>query len=103
MANEKGILCKFLTINKCFSQTSNDTRDLFNTLFVNNDYNKQVRPVFDQTGVVLVTVPMQLTSIYEIDEVSEKLVVSGFLYIYWVDESVPAVRKFGNNSKYHYL
>lgn len=93
----------FLTINKCFSQTSNDTKDLFNALFMNNDYNKQVRRVFDQTDVVLVTVPMQLTSIYEIDEVSEKLVVPGFLYIYWVGESVPAVRKFGNHSKYHYL
>ncbi|CAC5381692.1 unnamed protein product [Mytilus coruscus] len=52
------------------------------------DYNKQVRPIHDQTDAVLVTVSLQVTSIHEIDEAAEKLVVSGFLDIYWVDENL---------------
>ncbi|XP_052090217.1 acetylcholine receptor subunit alpha-1-A-like [Mytilus californianus] len=68
------------------SNTSNDAKDLYNALFVRSDYNKQVRPILDQTDAVLVTVSLQLTSIHEIDEVAEKLVVAGFLDIFWIDE-----------------
>ncbi|CAG2247645.1 CHRNA6 [Mytilus edulis] len=86
MASEISIICLFLTISNGFCQTSDDVKNLLTDLFVTNSYNKQVRPVVDQTDVTDMYVSMELVSIHDIDEVNEKMVFAGFLKVSWIDE-----------------
>ncbi|XP_063448083.1 neuronal acetylcholine receptor subunit alpha-6-like [Mytilus trossulus] len=69
-----------------FHQSSDVAKNLFNDLFINKSYNKQVRPINDQNDAILVTVNFRLFSIHNFDEVAEKIAVSGYLDVIWWDD-----------------
>ncbi|OWF41132.1 neuronal acetylcholine receptor subunit beta-3-like [Mizuhopecten yessoensis] len=67
------------------SPTSQDVKDVYSHIF--NGYDKRVRPVWNQSDVVSVTLSFKLNSINEFDEKSQKLVLSGWFDASWSDES----------------
>ncbi|XP_021372797.1 uncharacterized protein LOC110462885 [Mizuhopecten yessoensis] len=56
------------------SPTSKDVKDVYSHIF--NGYDKWVRPVWNQSHVVTVTLSFKLNSINEFDEKSQKLVLA---------------------------
>lgn len=69
-----------------FAQTSNNTKDLLTQLFTTQSYNKYVRPQLDQSMVTLVFVDFTLVGFNGLDEVQQKLTITGYLLISWVDQ-----------------
>ncbi|OWF41130.1 Neuronal acetylcholine receptor subunit beta-3 [Mizuhopecten yessoensis] len=67
------------------SPTSKDVKDVYSHIF--NGYDKWVRPVWNQSHVVTVTLSFKLNSINEFDEKSQKLVLAGWFDASWSDES----------------
>ncbi|OWF41127.1 Neuronal acetylcholine receptor subunit beta-3 [Mizuhopecten yessoensis] len=67
------------------SPTSKDVKDVYSHIF--NGYDKRVRPVWNQSDVVSVTLSFKLNSINEFDEKSQKLVLAGWFDASWSDES----------------
>ncbi|KAH3730746.1 hypothetical protein DPMN_056739 [Dreissena polymorpha] len=58
------------------------------TLFVKNEYDKIARPMRDQSNTTSVHVSLNIFVIYDIDEVTQTLKVSGSLLLNWVDENL---------------
>lgn len=50
------------------------------------NYSNEVRPVADQDETVFILTSYYLTSINEVDVVGQRLITTGFLYLYWRDE-----------------
>ena len=81
------ILIIVLTIfYPCSAMTMNDKKTLYNYLTTN--YNKDIPPLQDQSGTVLVSISLSLVSLNEIDEVSEQFSVSAFFTVQWQDQSM---------------
>lgn len=68
------------------AQTGDDAKALITALFKDNGYNKNVRPALNQSVPTQVDIDMFLVAINGIDAVTEKLVTTGFLDIYWTDD-----------------
>lgn len=68
------------------AQTGVDVKNLLTSLFTTNGYNKNVRPTANQTQPTQVIVDLFLVGINSLDEVSQKLTTTGYLYIEWTDE-----------------
>ncbi|OWF41133.1 Neuronal acetylcholine receptor subunit beta-3 [Mizuhopecten yessoensis] len=68
------------------SPTSKDVKDVYSHIF--NGYDKRVRPVWNRSDVVFVTLGFNLSSINEFDEKSQKLVIAGWFHMSWTDESL---------------
>lgn len=68
------------------AQTGDDAKALMESLFKGNGYNKDVRPSQNQSVPTQVDIDMYLVAINGIDAVTQKLVTTGFLDIYWTDE-----------------
>ncbi|XP_069108329.1 neuronal acetylcholine receptor subunit alpha-3-like [Argopecten irradians] len=66
--------------------TSNDVKDLLQHLFVNESYNKRVRPTLNQSKSTEVEIEFNLVSLVDIDEVKGKMATTVFLYITWKDD-----------------
>ncbi|KAL3864260.1 hypothetical protein ACJMK2_005961 [Sinanodonta woodiana] len=67
------------------AKTSGDAKSLLTKLFTTDGYNKAVRPTFDQSLPVNVSIGFFLTSIIDFDSQKEKLTTSGYLTITWND------------------
>jgi hypothetical protein len=65
------------------SQTINDTETLHSNLF--KGYNRNVRPIYDQSKAIDVNVTMYIKSIQEFDEVKEKFSYVAALLVVWND------------------
>lgn len=72
------------SIDPVTSQTSNDSKKLFNDLF--SSYSLKVRPVVDQQQPLRLDVSFYLSGVIEVNEVKEKMVTTGFLRLMWTDE-----------------
>ncbi|VDI17814.1 Hypothetical predicted protein [Mytilus galloprovincialis] len=81
-------MCFLLTVYNGFHQSSDVVKNLFNNLFINKSYNKQVRPINDQNATIIVTVDFELFSNHDFDEVAEKIAVSGNLEVIWWDDQL---------------
>ncbi|KAH3747635.1 neuronal acetylcholine receptor subunit alpha-5-like [Dreissena polymorpha] len=68
------------------SQTAEDVKNLTMTLFKTAGYSKTVRPLKNQSHVVVVQTDLVLNSIIDFNEQEENMKISGFLSIDWTDE-----------------
>ena len=59
--------------------TISDKKALYNYLTTN--YNKDIPPLLDQSGTVLVSIGLSVVSLNDIDEVSEQFSVSAFFTV----------------------
>ena len=64
--------------------TSNDTKALYKNLM--NKYDKNIRPIKNQSAPIVVKFGLGLLSIKEFDEVKESLSVNSFFSLVWFDE-----------------
>ena len=71
-------------IRLSFSATVEDRRRLHDNLFRN--YNRNIRPVLDDTKPVIVSIEHQLTSINEVNEKGQYLKTTWWFDIDWKDE-----------------
>ncbi|XP_052703156.1 neuronal acetylcholine receptor subunit alpha-3-like [Crassostrea angulata] len=71
-------------INPVTSQTSNDLKNLVDTLF--DSYSSKVRPVVNQQHPLQLDVSFYVSSVNEVNEVDEKMVTTGYLELSWTDE-----------------
>lgn len=79
------VLCLLLVTNDVISQTADDVKNLMTNIFVTNSYNKLVRPITNQTHVLVVSLDFSLIGISDVDEVTEKLTTAAFLELHWSD------------------
>ncbi|XP_059172656.1 neuronal acetylcholine receptor subunit beta-3-like [Physella acuta] len=68
------------------SQTYNNVTAIFNDKIINSGYNPDVRPLVDQSKVIIVEVGFELVSIVEINEVAQSFTCNGFVMFAWKDE-----------------
>ncbi|CAG2238362.1 unnamed protein product [Mytilus edulis] len=73
-------------LSACNGQTGDDVKSLVTQLFTTNTYKKNVRPNADQTQPMQVDLDFYLVGINGIDEITQKLTTTGFLFISWTDE-----------------
>lgn len=66
--------------------TSTKVNNLISTLL--NDYDKRTRPVKDQQFTLSIDVSFYLSIVNDVDEVAEKLVTTGYLYLTWTDQNL---------------
>lgn len=76
----------FVFVVSCEGQTGDDVKNVVTQLFTTNGYNKNVRPNVDQTISMYIDLDLFLFEINGIDEITQKLTTTGFVYIQWVDE-----------------
>ncbi|KAL4240227.1 serotonin-gated cation-selective channel [Mactra antiquata] len=67
------------------SASINDAYKIHEALFVNNSYNRNIRPVWNQSQAVQVHLYMFIKSIQEFDEVNEKFSFIAALRVVWYD------------------
>ncbi|XP_060600266.1 neuronal acetylcholine receptor subunit alpha-7-like [Ruditapes philippinarum] len=63
-----------------------DLKNLKEQLFVTDEYDSKLRPVYNQTSAIDVWVNLYLVSIHELNEATETLKISAYLWIIWNDE-----------------
>ncbi|XP_045159116.2 acetylcholine receptor subunit alpha-type unc-38-like [Mercenaria mercenaria] len=73
-------------IGSISATTINDTETLHTDLFQN--YNKNVRPINNQSAAMTVTIALYIKSIQEFDEVNEKFSFVAALQLVWTDEKL---------------
>ena len=76
------LLC-LSTVHRADGQTIQDIQNLQTALL--DGYNRDIRPVEDQSQPVFVNITFDLISIQEFDEVSETFTVVGLMNLVWVD------------------
>lgn len=76
------VLCQ---VSVSFGQTSADAIALKNQLFVTQAYDKKIRPVTNQSDPIEVYLNFYLLAINGLDEVTEVLKTTGYLWILWYD------------------
>ncbi|XP_053408006.1 neuronal acetylcholine receptor subunit beta-4-like [Mercenaria mercenaria] len=80
-------ICTLLALfGLALSQTGDDTKNLLTKLFTTNAYNKNVRPLVNQSHIVTIYLDFVLNSVIEFDEQKESLKTAGYLEAYWFDE-----------------
>ena len=70
----------------CNGQSGDNVTSLITKLFTTDGYMKNVRPNLDQTKPMQVNMDFYLVGINGIDEITQRLTTTGYLYIGWVDE-----------------
>lgn len=80
------VISMFLLPGPSSGGTLTDYNNLYNTTL--NGYNKDCRPVQDQSTVTNASLYFYLESIADLDEVSSKLVTVGLFTIRWTDEAI---------------
>ncbi|KAH3834967.1 acetylcholine receptor subunit beta-like 1 [Dreissena polymorpha] len=68
------------------SETLVDAKNLIKKKFQTDGYSKTLRPLLDQTDVVVVYTDMVLNSIIDFNEQEESMKIGGYLDISWLDE-----------------
>ncbi|XP_033762344.1 neuronal acetylcholine receptor subunit beta-3-like [Pecten maximus] len=68
------------------SPTLQDVKDVYKHIF--NGYDNRIRPVINQSDTIPVSMMFLLNSINEFDEKAQRLVISGWFSIRWIDESL---------------
>ncbi|KAL4222802.1 hypothetical protein ACF0H5_018842 [Mactra antiquata] len=71
-------------LNTCRTETIDNTRALTSDLIAN--YSRVIKPKRNQSEPVEVSIGLQLLSIFEFDEVQEKLSIMAVTYLIWKDE-----------------
>ncbi|XP_060074960.1 neuronal acetylcholine receptor subunit beta-3-like [Ylistrum balloti] len=93
-------LLLLITRGTLSSPTLEDVKNVYTYIF--HGYDKRVRPVLDQSNVLVVEVGLSMNSINEFDEKLQKLVIAGWFDVTWRDESlVWNISDFGNVSYVH--
>lgn len=77
------VLVHMFLLSRTFSQTINDTETLHSELF--KGYNRNIRPIYDQSKAIDVNVTMYIKSIQEFDEVKEEFSYVAALEANWND------------------
>jgi hypothetical protein len=67
-------------------QTFTDTETAYNNVLLN--YNKNIRPILDQSKIMYINASFSIAAINGFDEVSGELSIAGFLTVTWKDENV---------------
>lgn len=75
-----------LTINRVSSSGSQAESQLIEHLFDGNNYLQNVIPRFDLSIAMDLTIDLSLLGMVELNELEQKLVTSGYLWITWTDE-----------------
>lgn len=89
------------SIDPVTSQTSNDSKKLFNDLF--SSYSLKVRPVVNQQQPLRLDVSFYLSGVIEVNEVKEKMVTTGFLRLMWTDEHLKWTPADYNNTTHIFV
>ncbi|GFN98287.1 neuronal acetylcholine receptor subunit alpha-3 [Plakobranchus ocellatus] len=63
-----------------------DMKSIHDSLLTNTNYNPDIRPLVDQETILRVGVAFELVSIVEINDVVQRFLCNGFLYLTWTDE-----------------
>ncbi|XP_053383863.1 neuronal acetylcholine receptor subunit alpha-7-like [Mercenaria mercenaria] len=79
-------VCLCMCSHLYYCQIINDTYNLLNDKLAN--YNRKIRPTFNQSAPTEVKFGFQLVAISEFDELQEKLSVVGVIHLNWVDEMI---------------
>ena len=83
------VLALIFSMEYAHSYTKQDYLNVMTDIFDTNKYNKKVLPASDyDSSAVLLDVSFHVMGINDIDEIAEKLVTAGFLYISWVDSGL---------------
>ncbi|KAK0062253.1 acetylcholine receptor subunit alpha [Biomphalaria pfeifferi] len=72
--------------SRCYGQTYNQTKCLYENLINDQAYHTEIRPLIDQDMVMDVGVSFNLISIVEVNDVSQSFSTNGFLTLSWLDE-----------------
>lgn len=88
-------------IDPVTSQTSNDSKKLFNDLF--SSYSLKVRPVVNQQQPLRLDVSYLLSGVIEVNEVKEKMVTTGCLRLMWTDEHLKWTPADYNNTTHIFV
>ncbi|XP_033728987.1 neuronal acetylcholine receptor subunit alpha-6-like [Pecten maximus] len=76
------------TIYVTSEEETDHAKRLWDTLFVNNSYNKFIRPVKDHKQTLIMEASLNLVAIMDVDVVEEKLTTTAFLGLIWSDENL---------------
>ena len=71
---------------KAASGFSNVASDLWNHFFIDNNYNKHVRPVLNMSTQTVVSISLSLVAIVDFNDVEETFTVTAILSLSWTDE-----------------
>ncbi|KAL3864395.1 hypothetical protein ACJMK2_006082 [Sinanodonta woodiana] len=78
--------CALTTGINVNTQTQNDLKLLKKYLFTTNSYNKFIRPVVDQSSILLISLSFKLVGIESFNDFGQNLTTSGYLTLKWTDE-----------------
>lgn len=92
------VICMILLPGQSFGGTSADYDNLYNSTLTG--YNKDGRPVLDQSTAMNVTVDFTLITIANLDEVTSEMITVGSFIISWKDEKIRwTPSSYGNTLK----
>ena len=77
------VLMFLLTADLCTSQTYNNTKAIFDDKLNTANYNKNVRPLEDQSVPIYVNVSFYAVSIVDVNEVSQTFMCNGIMQLSW--------------------
>ncbi|KAK3096268.1 hypothetical protein FSP39_025134 [Pinctada imbricata] len=77
-----------LGIIEIYSQNKTDYQNVYTKIFTTNAYNKKILPRPDIYHPIILDISFFFLGINEIDELNEKFVTTGFLWIQWADEGL---------------
>ncbi|KAJ8308720.1 hypothetical protein KUTeg_013594 [Tegillarca granosa] len=75
-----------LMLHSVSGGNSTDALKLVSDLFSPNNYNPVVRPVINQLEPTMVTAELTIVGFNDLDEVKQKLAVTGYLKLTWQDQ-----------------
>lgn len=82
------LICGALMLNFVHSYTLYNVTALRKYLFETKQYDKISRPMMDQSAPTEVRITFNLYTIYDVEEVTQTLKVSGSLHMEWLDEAL---------------
>lgn len=82
-----GLICLvYSQVFPTFGQSQLDIKNLIADLFQEQNYRKNVRPLFDFSTIIDLEVTLSIARIIDVNEQEQKLVTSGYLTIDWFDD-----------------
>ncbi|XP_059158984.1 acetylcholine receptor subunit beta-like 1, partial [Physella acuta] len=85
-------LCLELLSSLCFhkvkGESYSNTVEIFKDKLASSSYNPRIRPVVNQSAVLVVHVAFELVSIVELNDVQQSFTCNGFLVLRWTDENL---------------
>ncbi|GFN98805.1 neuronal acetylcholine receptor subunit alpha-3 [Plakobranchus ocellatus] len=70
----------------CQGGNYSHTKSIHDTLLPSSNYNPDIRPLVNQEDILKVGVAFELVSIVEINDVVQRFMCNGFLFLSWMDE-----------------